>query len=163
LQQAVPCTGIEDFVTGHAFPRHIGVVVQTLRQLTQERSVRLSKGVVLKRMRCKDRQHAGHVSEWEAVIGEQVRAARIADNLDQEHLAALADISVGALSNLERGKGSSLKTLVAVVRTLGRTDWLEALAPPVSISPMQMLRARQKTPRARVRVRTSDTPARRKR
>jgi transcriptional regulator with XRE-family HTH domain len=94
------------------------------------------------------------VEEWETVLGEQVRAARIASELDQEHLAALADISVGALSNLERGKGSSLKTLVAVVRALGRTEWLEALAPPVTVSPMQMLRAKRRSPRARVRVRT---------
>jgi len=94
------------------------------------------------------------IDEWEGFVGEQVRSARIAAELDQERLAALADISVGALSNLERGKGSSLKTLVAVVRALGRTEWLEALAPPVTVSPMQMLRAKRRSPRARVRVRT---------
>jgi transcriptional regulator with XRE-family HTH domain len=96
------------------------------------------------------------VEEWETLVGEQIRATRIASDLDQTRLAALANISVGALSNLERGKGSSLKTVVAVVRALGRTDWLEALAPPVSVSPIQMLRAKQKSPRTRVRVRTSD-------
>lgn len=81
---------------------------------------------------------------------------RIANDLDQTRLAGLADISVGALSNLERGKGSSLKTVVAVVRALGRTDWIEALAPPVTVSPIQMLRAKQKSARTRVRVRTSN-------
>jgi transcriptional regulator with XRE-family HTH domain len=99
------------------------------------------------------------VEEWETLVGEQVRAMRIASDLDQARLAELADVSVGALSNLERGKGSSLKTVVAVVRALGRTDWLEALAPPVTVSPIQMLRAKQKSPRARVRVRTSDPRA----
>lgn len=98
------------------------------------------------------------VEEWETRVGEQVRAMRIASDLDQTRLAALADVSVGALSNMERGKGSSLKTVVAVVRALGRTDWLEALAPPVTVSPIQMLRAKQKSPRTRVRVRTSDPP-----
>lgn len=93
------------------------------------------------------------VEEWETLVGEQLRAERITHNLDQVRLATLADVSVGALSNLERGKGSSLKTLVCVLRALGRTDWLEALAPPVTISPIQMLRAKQKTPRSRVRVR----------
>jgi transcriptional regulator with XRE-family HTH domain len=96
------------------------------------------------------------VAEWEALVGEQVRAVRIASNLDQTRLAELADVSVGALSNLERGKGSSLKTVVAVVRALGRTDWLEALARPVTVSPIQMLRAKQKSSRTRVRVRASD-------
>ena len=101
------------------------------------------------------------VDEWETLVGEQVRAARISSDLDQARLAALADVSVGAISNLERGKGSSLKTLVAVVRALERTDWLEALAPPVTVSPMQMLRAKQKSPQARVRVRTHDPKTRR--
>jgi hypothetical protein len=62
-------------------------------------------------------------------------------------------VSVGAVSNLERGNGSSLKTLVAVVKALGRADWLEALAPPVTVSPLQMLRGKQGAARRRVRVR----------
>ena len=93
------------------------------------------------------------IEGWEAVIGEQVRAARIAADLDQAGLAAAANISIGALANLERGAGSSLKTVIAVVRALGRTDWLDALAPTVTISPLQMLRAKQSVPRQRVRVR----------
>lgn len=100
------------------------------------------------------------IEEWETLVGEQVRAIRIASNLDQTRLAALADVSVGALSNLERGKGSSLKTLVSVVRALDYTEWLEALAPPVTISPIQILRAKQKSPRKRVRVRTSNSKPR---
>lgn len=89
------------------------------------------------------------------LVGEHIRAARVTSDLDQTGLAALANVSLGALSNLERGKGSSLKTVVAVVRALGRTDWLEALAPPVTVSPLQMLRAKHTSPRARVRVRPS--------
>lgn len=100
------------------------------------------------------------VEEWEKLVGEQIRAERITHDLDQTRLAALADVSVGALSNLERGKGSSLKTVVAVLRALGRTDWFEALAPEVVVSPIQMLRAKKKAPRERVRVRTRDTLAR---
>ena len=98
------------------------------------------------------RQHLT-TAEWEAVVGEQIRDARVAQNLDQASLAARADISVGALSNLERGKGSSLKTVVAVVRALGRTDWLEALAPTVTISPMQVLRSKKGSGSRRMRVR----------
>lgn len=93
------------------------------------------------------------VEEYEALIGENVRSARIASDLDQKRLSELANVSVGAVSNLERGKGSSLKTLVAVVRAVGRTDWLESLAPPVTVSPIQLLRAKQRSPRTRVRVR----------
>jgi transcriptional regulator with XRE-family HTH domain len=89
--------------------------------------------------------------EWESYLGEQFRAMRIRANLEQLDLAARAGISVGALKNLEGGKGSSLKTLIKVARGLGRTDWLEALAPKLTVSPMQMLKARAKdAPRQRV-------------
>ena len=90
--------------------------------------------------------------ELEQLVGDQVRAARIARNLDQASLATLANISVGAVSSLEQGKGSSLKTLVSVVRALERTDWLEALAPAVTVSPMQMLQAKNRVPGHRRRV-----------
>ena len=89
--------------------------------------------------------------DWEAYLGEQFRAMRIRANLEQLELAERAGISVGALKNLEGGKGSSIKTLIKVARALGRTDWLEALAPKVSVSPMQLLKARAKAaPRQRV-------------
>ena len=93
------------------------------------------------------------VPEWEARLGEQLRDVRVARALDQAGLAELAGISIGALSNLERGRGSSLKTLVAVAKALDRTDWLEALAPAVTVSPIQLLRAKARTPGRRVRVR----------
>jgi transcriptional regulator with XRE-family HTH domain len=93
------------------------------------------------------------VEEWETQVGRQVRAARVAGGLDQARLASLANVSLATLSNLERGKGSTLKTLIVVTRALGRTDWLENLAPEVTVSPMQMLRAKQRTPKAAVRVR----------
>jgi transcriptional regulator with XRE-family HTH domain len=94
--------------------------------------------------------------EWELLIGEQVRATRIVHNLDQVDLAEKANVSVGAISNLERGKGSTLGTVVAVARALDRTDWLQALAPTVTISPIQMLRGKNKSAPKRVRSRRSD-------
>ena len=98
------------------------------------------------------------VDEWEALIGRQVRDARVGIGLDQERLASLANVSVATLSNLERGKGSQLRTVVAVARALGRTEWLESLAPEVTVSPMQMLRAKQRAPRPAVRVRRRAQP-----
>lgn len=83
-------------------------------------------------------------SDWETYIGEQCRSTRIRANLEQEEVATLANISTGAIKNLEGGKGSSLKTLIKVMRALGRTDWLEALAPKISVSPMQMLKTHKK-------------------
>ncbi len=82
--------------------------------------------------------------KWELLVGDQFRALRIRADLEQTELAALASISVGALKNLEGGKGSSLKTIIKVARVLGRTDWLNALAPKVSVSPMQLLKGQRK-------------------
>ena len=90
-------------------------------------------------------------TEWERYLGEQFRAIRIRAGVEQTVLAGRADVSTGAIKNLESGKGSSLKTLIKIVRCLGRTDWLESLAPQVSVSPMQMLAAARRTaPRQRV-------------
>jgi transcriptional regulator with XRE-family HTH domain len=90
--------------------------------------------------------------EWEAAIGAQVRAARIAAHLDQTELAKRGNISLGAVKNLEAGKGSTLKTLVRAVRALGRTEWLESLAPPITVSPLAMLSSMRPATLPRQRV-----------
>lgn len=82
------------------------------------------------------------VEEWESYLGEQVRNLRIRANLDQIQLAGSADISLGALKNLEGGRGSSLKSLIKVMQALGRSDWLEALAPAIAVSPLQVMQAK---------------------
>jgi transcriptional regulator with XRE-family HTH domain len=94
------------------------------------------------------------VEELELQVGHQVRAARVAAGLSQKELASLANISLATLSNLERGNGSSLRTLVAAARALGRSDWLESFAPVATVSPMRMLKAKKSVSRqsaARVR------------
>ena len=95
------------------------------------------------------------VQEWEELVGEQVRAARVAADIDQMSLASLAGLSVGAIKNLEGGKGSSLKTLIRVLRSLDRAEWLEAIAPPITISPLHMLAAKRSNPTQRRRVASS--------
>ncbi len=85
--------------------------------------------------------------EWEAELGKQVRALRLRQNIDQQQLADRAGIALNAVKNLEGGKGTTLRSLVQALRILGRVEWLRTLAPPVSISPVQMLKA--KAPRLR--------------
>ena len=88
-------------------------------------------------------------AEIEAQLGEQVRALRIAAGLDQAQLASRAGLSIGSVKNLEQGNGSSLRSVVRVVRALDRDDWLTALAPRVGVSPIDVLRSRR-APRKRV-------------
>lgn len=81
------------------------------------------------------------LSEWEAEIGHEVRVLRRRCGYTQADLAQRAGVSVGTIRNLESGEGSTLSTLIEVVRALGRTEWLEALAPPVTVSPLELLDA----------------------
>lgn len=76
------------------------------------------------------------VDELEAVLGAAVKSLRLERNINQHTVAERAGISTGALKNLENGRGSTIKTLVSVLKTLGREDWLAALAPVASINPL---------------------------
>lgn len=92
--------------------------------------------------------------DWEAVLGDNVRRARINAELTMRDVAERSGVSMGALHNLENGRGATLKTLIRVVRALERTDWLDALEPQIGVSPMQALRDQQRLEqRARRRVR----------
>lgn len=84
---------------------------------------------------------------WELELGRQIRALRLKQNLDQQQLADRAGIALNAVKNIENGKGATLRSLVQALRVLNRIEWLRTLAPPVSISPVQMLKA--KAPRQR--------------
>lgn len=82
------------------------------------------------------------VAEWEVELGRQVRTLRKRAAMTQQDLGRAAKVSIGTIRNLERGAGSTLATLIAVTRVLGRTEWLGALAPLVVVSPLAMLEAR---------------------
>ena len=85
--------------------------------------------------------------ELEQLLGSRLRELRLLKNLDQKSLADSAGISLNALKHLESGKGARVNSLITLLRALNRTDWLEALAPAVSISPMQMLKKGTREPR----------------
>lgn len=82
------------------------------------------------------------IDEWLVALGEDIRSIRLRQNLDQRTLAERSDVSLSALRNLETGQGASLTTLIKVIRSLGKTDWLEALSPIITVSPLQALKSR---------------------
>lgn len=86
--------------------------------------------------------------EMEVTIGEKLKALRLSRNLDQKTLAERAGISVRALRGLESGQGSTLKTLVYVLRALGRQDWLNTMSPVATINPLMITREAQPRQRA---------------
>lgn len=91
--------------------------------------------------------NARTTEEVEKELGQQIRSLRLRKNLDQEGLAERAGVALSALKNLESGKGTALKTFIKVLKALERLEWLNTLAPVVSISPLQILKS--KPPRQR--------------
>ena len=64
------------------------------------------------------------------VLGENLKASRLAANLSQQVASERSGISLKAVRNMEMGLNSSTLSLVSYCRTLQKTDWLMALAPP---------------------------------
>lgn len=90
--------------------------------------------------------------DWEQVLGAQVRQLRLRRDQTQTDLAGMAGVSLTALRNLETGSGATINTLIKVLRALGQLDWLARLAPVAAVSPIALLRQRQKAPRQRAYV-----------
>ncbi|HAV23595.1 MAG: hypothetical protein A2X67_03555 [Ignavibacteria bacterium GWA2_55_11] len=73
-------------------------------------------------------------------IGARMQRERLNQNVSQAVLAARAGIAERALQNLEHGQGSSLETLMSVIRALGKLEQLNALLPEPGPSPLQLAR-----------------------
>jgi transcriptional regulator with XRE-family HTH domain len=85
------------------------------------------------------------IEDREARIGADLRRLRIDARLTQVELAQRAGIGVSTLQGLERGQGSTVSSLIRVLRALDREEWMDQLAPsrqPVT-DPMALLRQRQ--------------------
>lgn len=89
--------------------------------------------------------------ELAQAIGENIRSLRLQKNLTQNGLAARAGISMSALRHLESGQGANLGTLIRVVRALDKQEWLQTLAPQISINPLHMTPTLAERQRARTR------------
>lgn len=74
-------------------------------------------------------------------LGQRVRARRLSANVTQAALADKAGISRRALVQLESGQGSTLYTLICVLKALGLEQQLSSIAPVPTVSPMAMLKA----------------------
>jgi transcriptional regulator with XRE-family HTH domain len=64
------------------------------------------------------------------ILGKNIRAARLEENITQEEAAKRSGVSLKALRNLEEGKNTSVLTLISVCRTINKIDWIQQIAPP---------------------------------
>ena len=63
--------------------------------------------------------------EIQADFGQQIKTLRLRKNASQIELAQQAGIALGALKNLELGKGATLKTLIKALRALNQLEVAE--------------------------------------
>ena len=83
---------------------------------------------------------SGVVDHMLCEVGEALKQVRLQLNLSQQTVAERSGISFGAYRHLELGDGATLRSFLAVCRTLGKTDWLKSLPPPMGMSPMEMIK-----------------------
>jgi transcriptional regulator with XRE-family HTH domain len=90
------------------------------------------------------------IEDLEFLLGQSVRTLRRREDLTQVELAERANVALGALKALERGRNTTTETLLKILRVLHRTDWVRQLAPSVPIfSPLALLEQRSRAPRSR--------------
>ena len=88
-------------------------------------------------------------NELQELLGERLKRLRLNRNLDQRTTAERAGISEKALRNLESGRGSTVETLLRVLKALDHLQGLDMLAPEISVNPLALLRKPKAPQRAR--------------
>lgn len=85
------------------------------------------------------------LEQFEALLGERLKNYRINKLCeDQASLSSRAGICTRTLRNLEMGRGSSLRTYIAVVTAMERHPWLLDAIPEIHIPPVVVKFAKQK-------------------
>ena len=89
--------------------------------------------------------------EIATALGERLRALRLASGATQAVIADKAGVSERSLRDLESGQGSTVQTLIRVLKALGADNVVDAIAPRPTVSPLQLLerRSRQRARGAR--------------
>lgn len=94
--------------------------------------------------------------ESQADLGQRLRTYRLTRAIRQADLAANAGVSIRAVQSIESGAGSTVETLIRVLRALGLDDAIESIAATPSVSPIALLQRSNKVPQrvGRARRRT---------
>jgi transcriptional regulator with XRE-family HTH domain len=79
-------------------------------------------------------------AELQGILGQRLKTLRINRNFSQVELAGKAGISLKTLRNLEMGNGSSVETLIRVLKALNLVKALESISPTPTISPLEILK-----------------------
>jgi len=82
-------------------------------------------------------------NEREVELGRHLRELRLRQNISQHELAERGNVALNAVKGLEAGKGATVTSFIKVLRALGCEEWLSSLAPQVTVSPLQLLKAKK--------------------
>jgi len=89
--------------------------------------------------------------ELQTELGRRIRQLRLSRNIDQRAAAAKAGVARAALQNLEAGRGSSVQTLLRILKALNYLEGIEILAPQPTVNPLALLKTKTPPQRARHR------------
>ncbi|MGC6467567.1 MAG: helix-turn-helix transcriptional regulator [Akkermansiaceae bacterium] len=80
-------------------------------------------------------------SQFEELIGRQLKEHRLRRNLNQTELAEKAGLARRTITSVENGKGCTLSTLIRLVRALRIEHVLDELLKPPPVSPIALRKA----------------------
>ena len=89
--------------------------------------------------------------ELQTELGRRIRQLRLFRNIDQRSAAEKAGVTRAALQNLEAGRGSSVQTLLRILKALNYLEGIEMLAPQPTVNPLALLKTKTPPQRARHR------------
>jgi transcriptional regulator with XRE-family HTH domain len=89
--------------------------------------------------------------ELQTELGQRIRQLRLSRNIDQRAAAEKAGVARAALQNLEAGRGSSVQTLLRILKALNYLEGIEMLAPQPTVNPLALLKTKTPPQRARHR------------
>ena len=85
----------------------------------------------------------------EIEVGERLKKLRLEYNITQDDLAKKTGLSRVSISKIERGKGVNLSSLIEIMRGLRVLENIAYLIPEQEISPIEMIRLKNKTKKKR--------------
>jgi transcriptional regulator with XRE-family HTH domain len=94
----------------------------------------------------------------EQELGKRIKRHRVERNLSQSEIATRSGLSRRTITAIENGEGSTLTTLIAILRALNALDVLESFLPDPGPSPMAMAMLQEPTPKYPSKARKSPAP-----
>lgn len=85
----------------------------------------------------------------EIEVGERLKKLRLEYNITQNDLAQKTGLSRVSISKIERGMGVNLSSLIEIMRGLRVLENIAYLIPEQEISPIEMIRLKNKTKKKR--------------